>query len=86
MKYTVQASDEEYTIANKFNVSVGSLRKANDKLPQPYLVEGRQIEVPNEDNEDNKVNFSQTASNYSRPTYSNNVSDDNDDKEEDEEE
>lgn len=83
MKYTVQASDEEYTIASKFNVSVGSLRKANDKLPQPYLVEGRQIEVPNEDN---KVNFSQTASNYSRPTYSNNVSDDNDDKEEDEEE
>lgn len=45
-KYTVKANDTEYSVANNFKVSVGYLRKANENQPQPYLVEGREIDVP----------------------------------------
>lgn len=46
--YEVKDGDKEYEIANKFNVSVGNLRTANKYLPQPYLVVGRTINVPTE--------------------------------------
>ncbi|CAI2611617.1 hypothetical protein AKUH3B111A_08880 [Apilactobacillus kunkeei] len=67
MQYTVQANDEEYTVATKYGVSVGNLRKANEKLPQPYLVEGRVIEVPT----DAPTTSTSYASNYSSTSYTN---------------
>lgn len=78
MKYTVQANDEEYAVATKYGVSVGNLRKVNEKLPQPYLVEGRVIEVPT----DAPTTSTSYASNYSSTSYASKSSDDKaDDKE-----
>ncbi|CAI2654220.1 LysM peptidoglycan-binding domain-containing protein [Apilactobacillus kunkeei] len=78
MKYTVQANDEEYAVATKYGVSVGNLRKANEKLPQPYLVEGRVIEVPT----DAPATSTSYSSNYSTSSYASKSSDDKaDDKE-----
>lgn len=49
MQYVVQKNDDEATLATTHHVSVGNLRKANELLPQPYLVEGRTIKIPTDD-------------------------------------
>lgn len=45
-KYTVKENDTEFSIANSNKVSVGALRKANEKMPQPFIQVGRKIEIP----------------------------------------
>ncbi|TPR43159.1 LysM domain-containing protein [Apilactobacillus micheneri] len=62
MKYVVQKGDDEATLATMHHVSVGNLRKANELLPQPYLVEGRTIEIPtNDDAQQNNASDDQNG-------------------------
>ncbi|WP_268914022.1 LysM peptidoglycan-binding domain-containing protein [Lentilactobacillus sp. SPB1-3] len=45
-RYEVKPTDNEYTVAQKFGLSVGALRKANVKFPAPYFKVGRKIFIP----------------------------------------
>ncbi|TPR12223.1 LysM peptidoglycan-binding domain-containing protein [Apilactobacillus timberlakei] len=65
MQYVVQKNDDEATLATTHHVSVGNLRKANELLPQPYLVEGRTIEIPTDDKQDDSQNGSSDNQNHS---------------------
>jgi LysM repeat protein len=76
-KYTVKATDTEYSVANDFKISVGYLRKANENQPQPYLVEGREIDVPVDgaatSNADNTVKGSASADKHNSSSLSGSV-------------
>ncbi|TPR12742.1 LysM peptidoglycan-binding domain-containing protein [Apilactobacillus timberlakei] len=63
MQYVVQKNDDEATLATTHHVSVGNLRKANELLPQPYLVEGRTIEIPTDDKPNDSQNSNNTSDN-----------------------
>lgn len=45
-RYTVQPDDSQFSIAQKFQTSVGLLRKVNARLSGAYDVVGRKIYVP----------------------------------------
>lgn len=45
-RYQVQDNDSEFSIAQKFNTSVGLLRKLNARMSATYAKAGRKIYVP----------------------------------------
>lgn len=47
-RYAISAGETEFSVATKFNISVGRLRQANKKFPNPYFKIGRRIFIPQE--------------------------------------
>jgi LysM repeat protein len=45
-RYEVQANDSEFSIAQKFNTSVGLLRRVNARMSGTYAKSGHKIYVP----------------------------------------